>query len=231
MKIDSVNENSILISFGDEISDHLAGCVYAAVKLIRAELHTLIIDLIPSFSTVLVSFDLRQTDSLRFKSQLKRLLSEISTTDSNEPSQGKIVELPVYYGPEVALDMDDICQHSGKSAEQVIEIHSSGLYRVYAIGFTPGFAYLGNVDLRIAMPRKATPRLKIPAGSLAIADTQTAIYPSISPGGWQIIGRTPIKMIDWDSRTLALMEMGDQIRFNPISKDEFLTLGGSLDGL
>ena len=102
-------------------------------------------------------------------------------------------------------------------------------YRVYAIGFSPGFAYLGITDQRIALPRKATPRQKIPTGSVGIAGSQTAIYPSATPGGWQIVGRTPQRMIDWDSDSLALVSVGDRVRFRSIDRQEYLDLGGSLD--
>ena len=101
-------------------------------------------------------------------------------------------------------------------------------YRVYAIGFAPGFAYLGNTDKRIEIPRKQTPRLRVPAGSLAIADRQTAIYPKQSPGGWQIIGRTPISLIDFQRENLTVFEMGAQVSFTPIDKATFLDTGGVL---
>jgi inhibitor of KinA len=110
----------------------------------------------------------------------------------------------------------------------VIALHSSIIYDVYAIGFAPGFAYLGNVDKRIAMPRKETPRQKIFKGSVGIADQQTAIYPSDSPGGWQIIGRTPISLIDYNDDKLTKFETGDKVKFNPISRADFIDMGGVL---
>ena len=110
----------------------------------------------------------------------------------------------------------------------VVNIHVSATYRVYAIGFAPGFAYLGNTDKRIEIPRKQTPRLKVPAGSLAIADRQTAIYPKQSPGGWQIIGRTPISLIDYQRENLTVFEMGAQVSFTPIDRATFLDMGGVL---
>ncbi|HBC33414.1 MAG TPA: allophanate hydrolase subunit 1, partial [Marinobacter adhaerens] len=150
---------------------------------------------------------------------------------STEGDSARIVELPVYYDREVGLDLEDVCEHAGLSRDEVVRIHSEQLYQVYAIGFAPGFAYLGSTDERIAIPRKSTPRLKVPTGSVGIAGTQTAIYPSCTPGGWQIIGRTPQKMVDWDSDSLALVQVGDQVRFRAISRDEFLELGGNLDEL
>ena len=137
--------------------------------------------------------------------------------------------MPVYYGPEVGLDLDEVCDYSGLSRDEVVRIHSEQTYRVYAIGFSPGFAYLGITDQRIALPRKATPRQKVPTGSVGIAGSQTAIYPSATPGGWQIVGRTPQKMIDWDSDSLALVAVGDKVRFRSIDRQQYLELGGSLD--
>ena len=128
----------------------------------------------------------------------------------------------------MALDADEICEHTGLTFEEVINIHASTTYRVYAIGFAPGFAYLGNTDSRIEIPRKQTPRLKVPPGSLAIADRQTAIYPKQSPGGWQIIGRTPVSLIDFERENLTVFEMGAQVTFTRIDKATFLKMGGVL---
>jgi len=141
------------------------------------------------------------------------------------------VVLPVYYGPEVALDLEYIARECQLSTEEVIRLHSEQIYRVYAIGFSPGFAYLGNTPDQLRVARKATPRLKVPAGSLGIADNQTAIYPAQTPGGWQIIGRTPLEMIDWDSQTLTRVKVGDRVRFEPVDRDTFIAMGGRLDEL
>ncbi len=126
--------------------------------------------------------------------------------------------------------MEDVAKHCQLSMEEIIKRHSEAVYRAYAIGFTPGFAFLGNTPDELHVPRKTTPRLKVPIGSVAIAENQTAVYPSVTPGGWQIIGRTPINLIDWGSKNLALIAMGDSVRFESISRDEFLVQGGQLDG-
>ena len=120
--------------------------------------------------------------------------------------------------------------HGHLSINGVIKRHNETVYRAYAIGFTPGFAFLGNTPDELHVPRKTTPRLKVPVGSVAIAENQTAVYPSVTPGGWQIIGRTPVNLIDWGSENLALIAMGDAVRFEAISRDEFLVQGGQLDG-
>jgi KipI family sensor histidine kinase inhibitor len=230
MQLQSVNENTLLLNFGDEIGDQVAQQVRRVLDGIRRELADVVVDLVPSYTSILLSFDLRRIDRLGMFSRLQALEQRLEGSHEAPPATRELV-LPVYYGPEVALDMAVICQHLALSADKVIALHSSISYRVYAIGFSPGFAFLGNTDARLCMPRKATPRLKVPRGSLGIADSQTAIYPSSTPGGWQLIGRTPLQMIDWNSSSLALMEVGDRVRFAPVSRQDFLDLGGHLDEL
>nr|WP_269473309.1 carboxyltransferase domain-containing protein [Kineobactrum salinum] len=121
-----------------------------------------------------------------------------------------------------------MAQQAGLSVEDVIALHSATEYRVYAIGFAPGFAYLGEVDPRIAMPRLATPRPRVPRGAVAIADRQTAVYPAVSPGGWNLIGLCPRRMFDPDASPTMPVAVGDRVRFEPISRARFLELGGEL---
>ncbi len=230
MKVESVNENTLLLNLGDEIGEEAAQRVRRLLDAVRQQLDDVVIDLVPSYTSILLSFDLRRIDRLGMLSRLRVLIQGLDGAESAALVAREVV-LPVYYGPEVALDMASICEHAGLSIEEVIALHSQQSYRVYAIGFSPGFAYLGNTDSRLCMPRKPTPRLKVPRGSLGIADTQTAIYPSATPGGWQIVGRTPLQMIDWNSPSLALMEVGDRVRFESVSKQDYLSLGGTFDEL
>lgn len=228
MIIEAVNESTCIVYFGDRISDDIAGQVKWATEAIRQNLSDLVIDLVPSYTSVLVCYDADRTDRFGIASRLRKALSE-GEQEAPDESGSSTIELPVYYGAEVGLDLDEVCDYSGLSRNEVVRIHSEQTYRVYAIGFSPGFAYLGITDQRIALPRKATPRQKIPTGSVGIAGSQTAIYPSATPGGWQIVGRTPQKMIDWDSDSLALVSVGDRVRFRSIDRQEYLDLGGSLD--
>jgi len=132
----------------------------------------------------------------------------------------------MYYSEEVGFDLDRISKLSNLSIKEVIELHSSTTYRVYTIGFLPGFAYLGEVDTKIATPRLDTPRTKIPKGSLGIADNQSAIYPIQSPGGWNIVGRTYLDMFDKNLDGFSYLSIGDRVKFRAISRDEFLKNGG-----
>jgi len=225
-----VNENTWILYPGDEISDRVAARVMQLTRHIQAGLGHCLVDIIPSYTSVLVSVDLQQADRLAVESRLRAAIAQMQDEDLSA-SVAKEIILPVYYGPEVALDMDYITRQCGLAADEVVQLHSEQLYRVYAIGFSPGFAYLGNTPAPLRVARKATPRLRVPAGSLGIADNQTAIYPARTPGGWQIIGRTPLEMVDWDSQTLTRVKVGDRVRFQPIGREEFIAMGGCLDEL
>ena len=186
----------------------------------------LIIDIIPSYASIHITFDLLKVSSLDFKNQLHDLIYSHHSQEVDAEDKPAI-QIPAYYGEEVALDLPFIAERAGLSVDDVVSIHSEKIYDVYAIGFSPGFAYLGNVDESICTPRKETPRKKVARGSLGIADQQTAVYPSESPGGWQIIGRTPVHLIDYSSKDLTRFSSGDKVKFNPICKEEYIELGGT----
>ncbi|MDD1780967.1 5-oxoprolinase subunit PxpB [Enterovibrio sp. ZSDZ35] len=226
-RIEPVNEQTLIIYFGDKIDDAIAADVNTAIYQVRDALGDLVTDMIPSYNSMLVGFDLNRTDRFDI---IKRIRTALNATTRNvdDDENNVIIEIPVYYGEEVALDMRDVCDKTGLDIESVIQHHSQREYRVYAIGFSPGFAYLGSLDDAIMIPRKSTPRLKVPTGSVGLADNQTAIYPSSTPGGWQIIGRTPLNMVDWESDSLARVNVGNRVKFLPIDKQEFLNQGGIL---
>ncbi|WP_404364434.1 5-oxoprolinase subunit PxpB [Marinobacter sp.] len=230
MRIETVNECTCIVYLGDRISDETADLVKQATEAIRQNMAHLITDLVPSYTSVMVCYNAGKTDRFGIVSQLQYTLTRLEYRAETD-SDSRTIELPVCYDAEVGLDLNDVCEYSGLSREEVIRIHSEQTYRVYAIGFSPGFAYLGTTDSRIALPRKATPRQKVPTGSVGIAGSQTAIYPSSTPGGWQIIGRTPRKMIDWDSESLALVQVGDRVKFRAIDQQEFVDLGGDFSEL
>ena len=145
-----------------------------------------------------------------------------------DATSGDLLTLPVYYDLESGPDLEIIAELGNISIDEVITIHQQQEYRVYAIGFAPGFAYLGEVDERIAAPRLATPRQKVPRGAVAIADRQTAVYPAVSPGGWNLIGLCPTRMFDPDKQPSMPVKVGDRIKFSAITRDEFLAQGGEL---
>jgi len=228
IQMHAVNENTWIVYLGDEISESVLARVSRLTESIRASLGDSVHDIIPSYTSILVSFNLQKMDRFSMAAGLRRAVEQASSMQWVDAEPDEVV-LPVYYGPEVALDMEHITRSCGMDAAEVIRLHCEQVYRVYAIGFSPGFAYLGNTPEPLRIARKATPRLKVPAGSLAIADNQTAIYPAQTPGGWQIIGRTPLQLVDWDSATLTRVKVGDRVRFEPIDRDRFIALGGSLN--
>jgi len=231
MKLVQLSENTIVVLFEQRIDLNISKLVFILTERIEAELFEVIIDVIPSYASIHILFDLRKTSAEKLIRSIRKLSQQITTihhsvketASGNEP-----IEIPVYYGDEVGFDLGVIALTAGMKKKEVIKIHSERIYHVYAMGFAPGFAYLGKVDERIATPRKETPRLSIPAGSLGIANQQTAIYPSDSPGGWQIIARTPIKLVDYQQQQPTTVKTGDKVRFVPIGRQEYLQLGGQL---
>ncbi len=163
--------------------------------------------------------------------ELTRLLASIDTDDELGSTGGRQVEIPVWYDPSVGYDLEALAEEKSMTVSELIEVHSGREYQVFAIGFNPGFAFLGRLDERIAAPRRNAPRRRVSQGSVGIADAQTAVYPLPSPGGWNIVGRTPQAMFDASNREgqASLLHVGDRVRFVPINRSEFLKRGGRLD--
>jgi KipI family sensor histidine kinase inhibitor len=239
LNIHIAGENALIIYFSDQsnelVNANISSKVQQAELLIRQamekELSQNIIDLVPSYASLMVMFNMMVTDHHHVRNKLRELLShiELELTEKISSDNNNIVELPVYYSEESGPDLSVIAQCAQLTVEEVISIHQAQEYSVYAIGFAPGFAYLGEVDERIATPRLSTPRMKVPKGAVAIADRQTAIYPSVSPGGWNLIGLCPVNMFDAKANPTMPVNVGDRVKFNAISKDEFIALGGKLE--
>lgn len=207
------------------ISPSINSRVEQACILIRQYLNDVIIDLIPSYASILVVFNLSVTDHHFIRTRLAEILAGQLDCKAKKTAA---IHLPVYYSVDYGLDLPRIAKHSNLTVEQVITLHQAQEYRVYAIGFAPGFAYLGEVDNLIAMPRLASPRAKVPQGAVAIADRQTAVYPAESPGGWNIIGLCPTDMFQPNRKPTMPFNVGDTVRFHAIDKQEYLSLGGVL---
>jgi len=228
MKIQPVNENSLIIYFADKVSSATADKIANVYRLLKADRSAFITDIIPSYTSILLSCDLRKTGLRAFNNYLQQLLANLDTQQSITSDVKKLI-LPVYYGEEVAWDQQAISEYTKLPFPEIIKLHTAEIYRVFAMGFAPGFAFLGNTNPLISMPRKANPRKVVPKGSVAIADQQTAIYPDQSPGGWQIIGRTPLELFDLTEANLSRFEMGAQVQFKAIDRNTFLNMGGTLD--
>jgi KipI family sensor histidine kinase inhibitor len=229
LKVSVAGENSLIIYFGDTTAPQISAQVQRASKKLAAALGDLIIDQVTSYASLLLIFDPLRVDQYAIRQVINQTLKDDggASSSSNSSSQ-TCLELPVYYSEESGPELQLISQNSGLSIEEIIDIHQSLNYRVYAIGFAPGFAFLGQVDERIASPRLSTPRLKVPRGAVGIADRQTAIYPNVSPGGWNLIGLCPTRMFNPEATPTMPVSVGDEVRFKAISKDEFHALGGEI---
>ena len=186
--------------------------------LLRLRAGAVVRDAVVGYCTLTVYFDPLHVDAAW-------LTDEIATAASEEPPDdvqtGELFEVPVCYGAELGPDLREVSEICGCSEEEVIRLHTSVEYRVYVVGFVPGFAYMGVVDDRLALPRRAVPRTKVPAGSVAIAAGQTGIYPMETPGGWHLLGRTPVRPFDETRANPVLFRPGDRVRFKPIDRTEF----------
>ncbi len=211
-------DSAIIIKAGSDISEEINGTVRKLLVIIEKQKIKGIIDFIPSYNELMVCYD---PLSINFKELLIVLRSLETEIENTELPQSLVIHVPVLYGGESGPDIEEVSDFSGLSMEEIVKIHSSDSYLVYMLGFTPGFCYLGGMDERIATPRKQSPRLKIPAGSVGIADKQTGIYPIESPGGWQLIGKTPLRLFDPAKRPEFLISAGDRIKFYPVTEDDF----------
>lgn len=226
-RIECAGEAALVVYVATESSPEVSAKVQALGQQLRQTSGDLLIDLIPSYASLLVLFDAMRTDAYAMREQIRGILTQLSDV---EATSGKLVELPVYYHPDAGADLESLAKSSGLlDWEAVAKVHHDREYRVYAIGFAPGFAYLGDVDERIAAPRLATPRQAVPRGAVAIADRQTAVYPAQSPGGWNLIGRSPLRMFDPQATPSMPVAVGDRVKFVSISRADFLDAGGSLE--
>jgi KipI family sensor histidine kinase inhibitor len=224
-KVVIASENSTIVYFSERPCSQTSDQIAYTVNALKIRLGEDLIDLIPSYHSLLVIYDPLKIGFQKIEQEIRNTIGQ--WTSNNQSQQSRTVELPVYYSPESGPDLQRIADHSGLSIDQVIELHQQTEYTVYTMGFAPGFAYLGEVDERITMPRLATPRHNVPQGAVAIADRQTAIYPSQSPGGWNIVGLCPIRLFNAEKQPHTPMQVGDKIRFISIDRDEFIQLDGS----
>ncbi len=219
------SESSVIVYFGNTIDPLISKEVQKAYQALKANVLEGFYEIIPSYASLMVSYDVMR---FGFHEVCEEIEKVIHHAEEITMSESKIVTIPVYYGLEVGLDLELLAHEKNLSVEEIIALHTKELYSVYAIGFAPGFAYLGEIDEWLATSRLANPRKVVPKGSVSIADRQTAVYPTQSPGGWKILGRTPTSMFDASYDGLSLLHVGDQVRYEPISKEEFLRLGGVL---
>lgn len=222
IRILTAGDSSLLIEFGKEICPETNRKISATVQLMREQHIEGVVDVIPAFCSLLINYDPRVISYKEIRKRMQALLK----VDAKAGEQRKrVFEIPVCYGGEYGPDIDYVAQYNHLSVEEVIAIHTEPEYLVYMIGFCPGFPYLGGMDKRIATPRRDTPRVAIPACSIGIAGEQTGGYPLSTPGGWQIIGRTPMDMFSLKKEDdPSLLHAGDIVKFYAVSEEEFAAL-------
>jgi inhibitor of KinA len=224
--IKAVNENCFLITLSDYIDLSLTVKIAHLVKKINANFPAnSLLDITPSYNTILVQFNLLNITPLVAETLL------INLCDESKPPlslQGKLIELPVYYHRSVGWDLHKVATEKQLSIEEVIHCHTDKTYQVCAIGFAPGFSFLAELDDKIFQARHQSPRAFVPTGSVAIADKQTAVYPSDSPGGWHIIGNCPVMLFDINNHPISPFEIGDRVKFKAITHQQFVELGGKV---
>jgi inhibitor of KinA len=218
IRILPAGDAAILVSLPQTLDPALnAWCVSLAGEIQR-RCGTMVHDAVVGYCTLTVYFDPLQVQADWIEAQVRECAEQSTAVhiDSND-----VRDVAVCYGGELGPDLPDVARFASCSEEEVVSRHCAHVYRVYVVGFIPGFAYMAEVDSRIAAPRRATPRTHVPAGSVAIAGVQTGIYPAVTPGGWNIIGRTPEKPFDPTRSDPFMFKSGDQVRFRPISAADF----------
>lgn len=211
-------DTAVSAVFGDRISEEVNRTIRAFQLLLTERKIPGIVETVPTYCSLMIHYDPDRISCDRLLGTLKELAASVDTA-ALPPSE--VLEIPVLYGGEMGPDLAHVAENAGISEEEVVKRHSAPEYLIYMLGFTPGFTYLGGLDPSIETPRLKTPRVSIPAGSVGIAGKQTGIYPIASPGGWQLIGRTPVRMYDPLRETPILPRAGQYIHFFPITEEEY----------
>jgi len=219
----AASDQSLLVTFGQHITLESHQNVLKLLRLLQAEPIGGILNLHPAYSSLLIKFDPLRLEHEELQSKLLHRLARLGNVPVPTPER---VDIPVCYDAEFGPDLDAVAEMHGLRPTQVIELHSRSIYIVYFLGFAPGFAYLGGLPVALATPRLETPRPKVPQGSVGIGGSQTAVYPFATPGGWRLIGRTPVALFRQDRSPMNLLQIGDHVRFRAISKDQFMKFSG-----
>lgn len=216
-----LGEVAVIIQCGDQLSDAVQRRVMSVCALLEKSTLPAMIEWVPSYTSVTVFYDPFISS---YPQLCKILLQQLNQMKESVQYKPRTVTIPVCYGGEWGPDLDYVASEHGLTAEDVIAIHTSGDYLVHMIGFAPGFPYLGGLSEQIATPRRATPRLRVEAGTVGIGGKQTGIYPVDTPGGWQCIGRTPLRLFWPEEDVPSLLAAGDRVRFEQITMQDYLAL-------
>ncbi|VVN42524.1 Kinase A inhibitor [Pseudomonas fluorescens] len=222
-RIEVVAIDCLMVRLFDVIAEANMPWMLAATQRLRSGFGAALVDLVPSYTTLMVHYDLTAVNPAQARELIDKALTDLQP---QAQGSGQCHVLPVWYDLSVGPELTLLSQRSGLAIDDVIRRHSAHEYQVFALGFAPGFAFMGLVDEILATPRLNTPRKRVAAGSVGIAERQTAAYPVVSPGGWNLIGRTPAKLFDRERDGYSLMQPGDTVRFEAVERAEFIKLGG-----
>ena len=224
MRLSPLGDSAVVLASDDELDDALLARMRALAEAITRPPPPGVIDVLPAFGSVAVYYDIAQAgDYASLCAALQKIAATLGKSRA-ATGESRWVEIPICYGGEFGPDLDGVAAQAGVSAEEVIRLHSGADYRVHAIGFMPGFAYLGGLPNVLATPRRGTPRAQVAAGTLGIGGSQTGVYPLATPGGWNLIGRTPLRLFDPAARDPAMLHAGDHVTFRAVSMEDFSRL-------
>ncbi len=209
----TAGDSGLVVEFGAEIDPAVNRAVYGFTALFEEASIIGVTELVPTYRSVLIHFDPLTLPPKKLHAEVESVLAQLEKDATGTARSATLYRIPVAYGGEDGPDIERVAKHAGIDAERVVEIHSGGVYQVYMLGFLPGFPYLGGMDQSIACPRLETPRVKVPAGSVGIAESQTGVYPADSPGGWNLIGVTPVPLFDSSKDPPAAIEPGSFVQF------------------
>ena len=217
-RIVPVGDATLMVEFEERIDPAVNARAVATAEVLRAAAIAGVRDVVPTYRSVAVYFDPLLTD---YRGLVRRLEEAAVRPASAESPDHALIRVPVCYGDDFGPDLADIAKFAQATEAEVVEIHTGTTYRVFMLGFMPGFAYMGVVDSRIAVPRRETPRVRVPRGSVCVAGVQTSVHPVDAPSGWHLIGRTPVRPFDPSRRDPFLMKPADEVQFYSIDRHEF----------
>lgn len=222
-RVEVVAIDCLMVRLFEAIDEAHMPWMLAAAGRLRTQFGAALVDLVPSYTTLMVHYDIQALSPAQARACIAAALDDLQPEAAG---QGRLHRIAVWYDTRVGPELTRIAQRTGASVAEVIACHSARAYQVFALGFVPGFAFMGLVDESIATPRLTTPRQRVPAGSVAIGERQTAAYPVQSPGGWNLIGRTAAPLFDRERDGYSLLQPGDRVQFEAVQRDEFVRLGG-----
>jgi inhibitor of KinA len=224
-----MGDQALIVEFGDRVDPVLSAHIAAVAQQLRDSRPIGVLDIVPAYTTLALHYDPAAVGAgaSPYEALVETIGTWLKARYAGDAVASRVIEIPVCYGGVFGEDLQALASSCGLSADEVIALHSGATYHVHMLGFVPGFAYLGGLDARLATPRRDTPRPRVPAGSVAIAGGQTAVYPLDTPGGWQIIGRTPLQLFAPEATPPSLLNAGDSVRFVPISVQEFEARSGA----